>query len=273
MSLLSHFSFKGRQEQAATDPNPAIAVTAGAGSGKTLSLVGRYLHLLEQGYPLRSILAITFTEKAAREMRSRIRESLITSPYFRPFSGENGGNEGGGIDSARIGTIHSLCAEILRSHPAEAGLDPAFSVLEEGLSAALQAEAIESALTWAATDPQSVALFALFKENDLRQILSSLLSRRLDITYLYTDYTEGTDSKEKEKIRVSPCNPSNPCTEKFASALAAYLANHLDASTWTDILNDLTARRANIPDDKLELSRQSVLACWDEIQQARAARN
>src|SRR3972149_1407933 len=76
MTLLSNFHFKGKQEQAATDPNPAIAVTAGAGSGKTLSLVGRYLHLLEQGYPLRSILAIPFTEKAAREMRSRIRDSL-----------------------------------------------------------------------------------------------------------------------------------------------------------------------------------------------------
>jgi len=63
MSLLSQYHFKGRQEQAATDPNPRIAVTAGAGAGKTLTLVARYLHLLEQGYPLRSILAITFTEK------------------------------------------------------------------------------------------------------------------------------------------------------------------------------------------------------------------
>ena len=74
MSLLSHFKFKGNQEKAVTDPAPAIAVTAGAGSGKTLSLVGRYLHLLEQGYPIRSLLAITFTEKAAREMRSKIRD-------------------------------------------------------------------------------------------------------------------------------------------------------------------------------------------------------
>jgi len=76
MTLLSQYSFKGNQEKAVTDSATAIAVTAGAGSGKTLSLVGRYLHLLEQGYPLRSILAITFTEKAAREMRSRIRNAL-----------------------------------------------------------------------------------------------------------------------------------------------------------------------------------------------------
>ena len=90
--------------------------------------MGRYLHLLEQGYPIRSILAITFTEKAAREMRSRIRNALspirsfIHSSFILLI-----------LTSARIGTIHCLCAELLRAHPAEAGLDPAFEVLEEGL--------------------------------------------------------------------------------------------------------------------------------------------
>ena len=288
MSLLSQFSFKGRQEQAATDPNPAIAVTAGAGSGKTLSLVGRYLHLLEQGYPLRSILAITFTEKAAREMRSKIRDALARvsadSTKFHPSSFILHPSE---IDSARIGTIHSLCSEILRAHPAEVGLDPAFSVLEEGLAAALQAEAIESALAWAATDQRSVALFGVFKENDLREILKSLLSRRLDISSdedhsQYTDYTDFTDIHgiNLTEIRVHPRNPacpdgfagSNPCTE-FASALTSHLAAHLDSPPWTGSLSDLTSRRSTTPDDKLELARQSVLARWDEIQQARAAQD
>ena len=194
MSLLSQYHFKGRQEQAVTDPNPAIAVTAGAGSGKTLALVGRYLHLLEQGYPLRSILAVTFTEKAAREMRGRIRKALAhtssdelaakhTKANHDVLSAQN--RYGGfNIDSARIGTIHSLCAEILRTHPAEAGLDPAFGMLEEGLSAALQAEAIDAALAWAVSDPGAAALFGDFKEGDLRKILGTLLSRRLDVSPL-----------------------------------------------------------------------------------------
>jgi len=59
---------------------------------------------------------------------------------------------------------------------------PAFEVLEEGLSAALQAEAIESALAWASTDEQSAVLFGIFKENELRQILDALMSRRLDVS-------------------------------------------------------------------------------------------
>ena len=73
------------------------------------------------------------------------------------------------------------------SHPAEAGLDPAFGVLEEGLAAALQAEAIDAALAWAVSDPGAAALFEDFKEGDLRKILSALLDRRLDVNFLYTD--------------------------------------------------------------------------------------
>jgi len=253
MSLLSQYSFKGNQEKAVTDSASAIAVTAGAGSGKTLSLVGRYLHLLEQGYPIRSILAITFTEKAAREMRTRIRDSISrvsadvaqdknSSFIIHPSS----------FDSARIGTIHSLCAEILRSHPAEAGLDPAFEVIEEGLSAALRAEALESALVWAATDKQSVALFGVFKENELRQILNALMSRRLDVDSLLLT-GEGLGMREK-----------------FESALSSYLATHLDSPTWIDSLSILASIKSTSPEDKLELSRQSVLAKWDEIQQTRA---
>jgi len=274
MSLLLQFSFKGNQgEKAVTDSARAIAVTAGAGSGKTLSLVGRYLHLLEQGYSIRSILAITFTEKAAREMRSRIRDSLSRSStdvsqdknssfIIHPSS----------FDSARIGTIHSLCAELLRSHPAEAGLDPAFEVLEEGLASALQAEAVESALAWATGDEPSAALFGAFKENELRQILNALMNRRLDVQPLYTDDTDFTElhGEKQIEIRENPRNPSNPCTA-FALSLNSHLATHLDSQTWLDSLSVLTSLRSKSPEDKLELARQSVLAAWNEIQKSRAA--
>ncbi len=286
MTLISQFSFKGRQEQAATDPNRAIAVTAGAGSGKTLSLVGRYLHLLERGYPLRSILAITFTEKAAREMRGRIRSalSLVTEPDLSAKNAKNTEETlsfldppgGSNIDSARIGTIHSLCAEILRSHPAEAGLDPAFKVLEEGLSTAMQAEAIDSALAWAANDKQAAALFEPFNEGDLRQILKTLLGRRLDVAQLFAknlmdeDLQPGLAARAVAEGREKICVNLAP---DFALALEAYLATHLDSPTWLENLTDLASHQSAAPDDKLELARRAVLACWDEVQSARAAQN
>ncbi len=279
MTLLSHYSFKGRQEQAATDPNPRIAVTAGAGSGKTLALAARYLHLLEEGYPLRSILAITFTEKAAREMRSRIRAALLPHPTPLP-KGEGTDSpppagDGLGVrelDSARIGTIHSLCAEILRAHPAEAGLDPAFDVLEEGRAAALQAEAIDSALAWAATDESSAGLFGAFKENDLCEILDALLMRRLDVEAAGADDAERADAPGNEKGKNRE-HPRNPRRKFFESLLQEYLSNHLDSPAWTDAFAFLAAHCAKTPEDKLELSRQSVLARWDEVRSARAAQN
>ena len=64
------------QYDAATITDRDLLVTAGAGSGKTLTLVARYLSLLGEGVPLRSIVAITFTQKAAREMRNRVREAM-----------------------------------------------------------------------------------------------------------------------------------------------------------------------------------------------------
>jgi ATP-dependent helicase/nuclease subunit A len=249
MSLLSQYTFTGKQEQAVTDSNSAIVVTAGAGSGKTRSLVGRYLYLLEQGYPIHSILAITFTEKAAREMRSRIRNALFQverSTFNVQLSN---------LDSARIGTIHSLCAELLRSHPAEAGLDPAFEVLEEGLASALQAEAVESALAWSASDEPSAALFGAFKENELRQILNALMSRRLDVNSLL------------------PSEGWLGMWEKFETTLVSYLATHLDSQPWISAITDLSTHYSSSPEDKLELARQSVLAEWKKIQQARISKN
>src|SRR3990172_4648222 len=64
---------KGRQLDAATSRGRDLVVTAGAGTGKTRTLVARYLSLLDEGLSPRQILAITFTEKAAREMRNRVR--------------------------------------------------------------------------------------------------------------------------------------------------------------------------------------------------------
>jgi ATP-dependent helicase/nuclease subunit A len=254
ISILSQFALKGSQQQAASDDNPAIAVTAGAGSGKTRTLVGRYLRLLESGYPVRSLIAITFTDKAAREMRARIRaeiEKWLADPH-PTNSGEEPGVRAwqtifSELDAARIGTIHSLCAEILRAHPAETGVDPDFDVLEEGLAAALKAQAIEVALIWAANDPQAAKLFRIFKEGELRRVLGTLINRRLDLAL--------------EDETHSPLHV-------WSQAIEAWFSSYLSDPAWKDSLEDLASLQAKQPDDKLELSRQEVLATWGEIDAA-----
>ena len=175
-SILSQLQLKGRQAEAATTRGVDVAVTAGAGSGKTRALVGRYLSLLEEGGSLRSLVAITFTEKAAREMRTRVR-STIEQWLAEGVAADRDLWESAfaELDAARIGTIHSLCAAILRAHPAEAGVDPSFAVLEENAAAILKARAVEVALAWAMGDPDAAQLFGLLGElvyyKDARRLL------------------------------------------------------------------------------------------------------
>jgi ATP-dependent helicase/nuclease subunit A len=246
-SILSLLQLKGRQAEAATARGVDVAVTAGAGSGKTRALVGRYLSLLEEGQPLRSLVAITFTEKAAREMRTRIRSTIEQwlaegMPADRALW-ESAFAE---LDAARIGTIHSLCAAILRAHPAEAGVDPVFAVLEENAAAILKARAVEVALAWAMGDPDAARLFGLLGEYRLRTAVTALLERRLDAAPAF----DGVDDE---------------LLDCWAGELAAWLEARLGVLAWLDSLNVLRMVQARKPDDKLETARRVVLARWDRV--------
>ncbi len=106
------------RERALASPDN-LAVTAGAGTGKTTLLVAKILRkVLDEGADIRRILALTFTEKAATEMRERVRRELESRGRA-----EN-------LDRAEIGTIHSFCAHVLRQFPVEAGVAPDFEVDE-----------------------------------------------------------------------------------------------------------------------------------------------
>jgi ATP-dependent helicase/nuclease subunit A len=255
-SILSLFRLTDEQRAAVTARDAAISVTAGAGSGKTRTLVGRYLALLESGMPLRSLVAITFTDKAAREMRNRVRG--ITTDWLGQSEASNQElwqEAFSALDAARISTIHGLCAAILRAHPAEAGLDPAFDVLDEGRSAVWRAHAVEEGLAWASAEPDVVRLFEAFQEGRLRQLLANLLARRLDA--------------EQALALLS----DSPPLERWASALNNWFADRLNISAWQEALETLAVLQANKQDDKLEIARQAVLAHWDVARRAQAGRD
>jgi ATP-dependent helicase/nuclease subunit A len=168
------------QREAIETRGQRILVSAGAGSGKTRVLVERFLKLLEDNpdWKVTDIVAVTFTEKAAREMVSRIRREIRSRIERSTDVGERRRwrEHRNGLDSARIGTIHSLCAAILRAHPIEAELDPAFEVLEEIEASVLLDEAIEEALNDAAQQsaPEAAILLQLTTvevKNALRSLI------------------------------------------------------------------------------------------------------
>src|SRR5579871_5075782 len=122
------------QETEITNSSDNLVVVAGAGSGKTFVLVERYLALLDAhpDWPLNALVAITFTQKAAQEMRDRVRQHLQRqADNAEGDDAARWANRVAAMDSARIDTIHGLCSTILRANAAEAGVDPGFEVLDE----------------------------------------------------------------------------------------------------------------------------------------------
>ncbi len=139
-------SLTNEQKLAVEAIDKNVLVSAGAGSGKTHVLVERFLEILRKNSRLSvgNIIAVTYTHKAADEMRSRLKErmeSLSKGEEARRWQeclAE--------LDGAKIGTIHSLCQSILKSFPEEAVVDPAFSVLDEMEGAELLNESLEEVL-------------------------------------------------------------------------------------------------------------------------------
>ena len=107
------------------DLDTTLFVEAGAGAGKTSSLVARIVNLVNSGVPITAIAAITFTEKAAAELRSRTRRLLDSDSSDRARAALDR------LDHAPIGTLHAFARRILFDFPIEAGLPPGFGVLDE----------------------------------------------------------------------------------------------------------------------------------------------
>jgi ATP-dependent helicase/nuclease subunit A len=179
--ILETFSLNPEQHLAAVDRGRDVVVTAGAGSGKTMTLVARYTSLLAEGIPPRRIAAITFSIKAAREMRARVRDKLFQLQQSAASEAERQGwvALSAQMDAARISTIHSLCAEILRAHPAEAGIDPRFEVIDESLSAALRLQAVEDTLKALVEEDDFAPLLKHISTTDMTAMLKQLLNQRL----------------------------------------------------------------------------------------------
>jgi ATP-dependent helicase/nuclease subunit A len=156
------------EQRQAVDARGLVFVSAGAGTGKTRVLVERFARAVcDEGVDVESILVITYTEKAAGELRSRIRASLVERG--RPDLAR-------ALDGAWISTIHGFCHRLLRSHPFAAGVDPRFRVLDESQGRVLRAEAFEAALSafCAGDDPARLRLLAVYGAAGLRKMLTGV---------------------------------------------------------------------------------------------------
>ena len=170
-----------------------LLVAAGAGTGKTHTVVGKILYLL--GVPvrdavhaprlqLRDIAAITYTNRAAADLKDKLRTALRAAGRVA---------ESYEVDNARIGTIHGFCGDILREFALRSGRSPASGVLSEGEGAALADEAVTDAIV-AALEENAVAgldeLFATWSVSDVRGWVAQLASDSDRLEHLAMGYDE-----------------------------------------------------------------------------------
>ena len=109
-------------------------VEASAGTGKTREVVARIVDVIAAGAPVEGIIAVTFTDAAAGQMKLRVRDQLDRRARSSTFEDERRRVTVAlqQLDKAFIGTIHALCAYILHRYPVEAGVDPAFQEMADG---------------------------------------------------------------------------------------------------------------------------------------------
>ena len=123
------------RELIATELDKTLIVEAAAGTGKTTELVGRIVALIQnERATIGQIVAVTFSEKAAGELKLRLREELERSRAKAAPNSEASALLDDAVhdfEEAHISTIHTFCADLLRERPVEARVDPAFAVLTD----------------------------------------------------------------------------------------------------------------------------------------------
>lgn len=172
-----------RARDFAVDPRNNVVLEASAGTGKTSVLVTRYVRLLKAGVDPGHILAITFTRKAAAEMRERIVGELRDAAARSEFDKARWVELRDRVGDIAISTIDAFCLSLLREFPLEADLDPGFDMADETEVPRLVEDALDRSMRifggLAKREPDVAVVLAQLGVSRTRDGLAALLDRRL----------------------------------------------------------------------------------------------
>jgi ATP-dependent exoDNAse (exonuclease V) beta subunit len=229
------------EQDAAIRARGTVFVSAGAGTGKTTVLVERFVRAVcDEGLDVDSILVITYTERAAGELRSRIRARFVELDRL-DLARE--------LDSAWVSTIHGLCLRLLKAHPFAAGLDPRFRVLDDSQARVLRGEAFAAALGefCSGRDPERLRLLATYGARGLRRMLTSVHETlRAAGRELVLELGErpGLEARLAELGIAARCLADDADASETVRAQAERALALLDRRTSPELLLDLSDLRA-----------------------------
>ncbi len=254
------------REFAIESTNECICVEAGAGTGKTTLLVERLLNHIKEGASLRRIAAITFTEKAAGELRLRLYEGLEKklSESEDETEREKIRKELSYLEVAQISTIHSFAATLLRIRPIEAKVDPGFEVMDEETADLLAAEVWDR---WLVEN--------MSKDDWLLEILVSLGVRPKDLGQLARSFYK---NREAVEILTHPDNYIEETRDKLSSLIDKKRAEieckiiEIEESTRKVLGIGMSEPRSTIiktlrdNEDKTSQQIKALLQMWDDFE-------
>jgi len=245
-----------------------LAVAANAGSGKTSVLVERYVRaVIEDAVAPSKILAITFTDRAAGELRERVRARLAAVGE-REAARES--------LAAFVSTFHGFCARLLRTHAVLAGRSPDFTVLGEAQALALRDAAFDSALERWLEDPAALELAAAFGVDELRSAVASVYDELRSRGQRTPELPAAVARQDPATAAASLARAAAIVTAELASAPATRpLERALERlAGCTDLLSGGEAEQAPSRLDELALKNGSTAlssAACDAYEQARLA--
>jgi ATP-dependent helicase/nuclease subunit A len=229
------------EQAAAIAARGDVFLSAGAGTGKTSVLVERFAAAVcDEGLDVESVLVITYTKRAAGELRARIREALRERGRF---------DLARALDGAWISTIHGFCNRLLKTYPFEAGLDPHFRELDEAQGAVIRVEAFDEALDrfCAGGEAERLQLLATYRAQGLRRMLIGVYETlRAAGRPLVLELGERPPLGERvEELRVAArCLADDVEATELARANAARMLELVAGEPPPERLLDLTGHRA-----------------------------
>ncbi|MEX0977714.1 MAG: UvrD-helicase domain-containing protein [Pirellulales bacterium] len=248
-----HRGFTEQQRRAVTTRGVSVSLSAGAGCGKTFVLTERFLDHFDPSEVdaldsdrIGQLVAITFTERAAREMRDRIRSRCYDRLLAAAAHDASHWAELlRALDNARISTIHSFCASLLRLRAVEAGVDPQFAVLEKAQADTLLAEAIEDEIRrrGGERDETILELAVRFDLEALGQMV-----RRLSIECAPEDFEKWLAVSPDEQVA-----RWETCLSELPPELGRQLAASVPAQAVEQVL------QANVPTHETMRERRAAL--------------